>query len=133
MSSGQSTVWVPQLIPPLYSAAPIKRTAMERMVNVQILFLLAILLALSLACAIGSTIRTHVYGDDMWYLLLDDGGESNPVSASKFVKDVLTFILTLNNLIPISCVAWFSFADGLTLAQSLAPLTSQRRVRAGSS
>ncbi|BGP28306.1 aminophospholipid translocase [Rhodotorula toruloides] len=86
------------------TAAPIKRTAMERMVNVQILFLLAILLALSLACAIGSTIRTHVYGDDMWYLLLDDGGESSPVSASKFVKDVLTFILTLNNLIPISLI-----------------------------
>lgn len=102
---------------------------MERMVNVQILFLLAILLALSLACAIGSTIRTHVYGDDMWYLLLDDGGESNPVSASKFVKDVLTFILTLNNLIPISCVVWFSFADGFAFVTSHAPLTSQRRVQ----
>ncbi|BGP36162.1 aminophospholipid translocase [Rhodotorula kratochvilovae] len=86
------------------TAAPIKRTAMERMVNVQILFLLGILLALSLACAVGSTIRTHVYGDDMWYLLLDDGGEGSPVSASKFVKDVLTFILTLNNLIPISLI-----------------------------
>lgn len=70
------------------------------MVNVQILFLLGILLVLSLACAIGSTVRTHVFGDDMWYLLLDD--DSNQSGAGKFVKDVLTFILTLNNLIPIS-------------------------------
>lgn len=76
---------------------------MERMVNVQILFLLGILLVLSLACAIGSTVRTHAFGDDMWYLLLADDSSSSAVN--KFVKDVLTFILTLNNLIPISCVS----------------------------
>ncbi|GAA5906353.1 hypothetical protein JCM8208_003527 [Rhodotorula glutinis] len=84
------------------TAAPIKRTAMERMVNVQILFLLGILLVLSLACAIGSTVRTHAFGDDMWYLLLADDNDSSAVN--KFVKDVLTFILTLNNLIPISLI-----------------------------
>ena len=75
---------------------------MERLVNVQIVFLLMILLALSLACAIGATIRTKIYGDDMWYLLLGEAGEGSPVSASKFVKDMLTFCLTLSNLIPIS-------------------------------
>ncbi|GAA5877115.1 hypothetical protein JCM8547_008961 [Rhodosporidiobolus lusitaniae] len=87
------------------TAAPIKRTAMERMVNVQILFLLGILLALSLGCAIGATVRNHVYGGDMWYLLLSaENGGGSPVSATGFVKDVLTFILTLNNLIPISLI-----------------------------
>jgi phospholipid-transporting ATPase len=81
---------------------------MERMVNLQILFLLGILLALSLGCAIGSTVRNHVYGNDMWYLLLGaSDAEGSPVSATAFVKDVLTFILTLNNLIPISYVALF--------------------------
>ncbi|GAA5828011.1 hypothetical protein JCM11251_005690 [Rhodosporidiobolus azoricus] len=87
------------------TAAPIKRTAMERMVNIQILFLLAILLTLSICCAVGSTVRNHVYGGDMWYLLLSaENGGGSPVSASGFVKDVLTFILTLNNLIPISLI-----------------------------
>ncbi|BGP52544.1 aminophospholipid translocase [Rhodotorula sphaerocarpa] len=86
------------------TAAPLKRTAMERLVNIQIVFLLIILLALSLACAIGATIRTHIYGSDMWYLLLGEGGEGSPVSAGKFIKDMLTFCLTLSNLIPISLI-----------------------------
>lgn len=71
---------------------------MERTVNIQILFLLAILLALSIGCAIGSTIRNHLSSRQMWYLLLDN----QTLSATVFIKDVLTFILTLNNLIPIS-------------------------------
>ncbi|BGP12149.1 hypothetical protein JCM10213_004714 [Rhodosporidiobolus nylandii] len=82
------------------TAAPIKRTAMERMVNLQILFLLGILIALSVGCAIGATIRTHVYGREMWYLIL---GESS-VSAGGFIKDLLTFMLALSNLIPISLI-----------------------------
>ena len=40
------------------TATPIKRTAVERQVNVQILFLFGILLVLSLASTIGSSIRT---------------------------------------------------------------------------
>lgn len=71
---------------------------MERMVNKQIVYLLIILLTLSIACAIGSTLRNHIFARDMWYLML----ENEKQTASGFVKDVLTFILTLNNLIPIS-------------------------------
>jgi phospholipid-transporting ATPase len=40
------------------TAAPIKRTAVERQVNVQIVFLFVMLLALSLGSTIGSSIRT---------------------------------------------------------------------------
>ena len=40
------------------TATPIKRTAVERQVNVQILFLFGILLLLSLASTIGSSVRT---------------------------------------------------------------------------
>lgn len=40
------------------SAAPIKRTAVERQVNVQIVFLFIFLLALSLGSTVGSSIRT---------------------------------------------------------------------------
>ena len=82
------------------TAAPIKRTAMERMVNVQILYLLAILIVLSIACAIGSTLRNHVAAHQMWYLVQDD----SVVTAKAFIEDFLTFILTLNNLIPISLI-----------------------------
>ncbi|KAK4057711.1 aminophospholipid translocase [Microbotryomycetes sp. JL221] len=82
------------------TAAPIKRTAMERMVNTQIVYLLGILLVLSIACAVGSTLRNHIYAKDMWYLLL----ENETLTAGGFIKDVLTFILTLNNLIPISLI-----------------------------
>ena len=92
---------------PFGRAAPIKRTAMERMVNVQILFLLGILLALSVGCAIGATVRNRVYADQMWYLYFN--ADANAVSAGSFIKDILTFILTLNNLIPISCVSILSW------------------------
>ena len=40
------------------TAAPIKRTALEKQVNVQIVFLFGLLLALSIGSTIGSSIRT---------------------------------------------------------------------------
>lgn len=40
------------------TATPIKRTAVERQVNIQILFLFGVLLALSLASTVGSSVRT---------------------------------------------------------------------------
>ena len=53
------------LIPPKFdvadvstSAAPIKRTAVEKMVNVQIIFLFIILLALSIGSSVGTFVRT---------------------------------------------------------------------------
>lgn len=47
------------------TATPIKRTAVERQVNVHILFLFVVLLVLSLASSIGSAIRT-VSSTDKW-------------------------------------------------------------------
>ena len=40
------------------SAAPIKRTAVERQVNIQIVFLFMLLLALSIGSTVGSSIRS---------------------------------------------------------------------------
>lgn len=100
----------PQADPPLLfdsywmnmsSAAPIKRTAVERMVNVQIVFLFGILLALSLGSSIGSVVRNNHFGSDMWYLFLGEQGGAVKV----FVEDVLTFIILYNNLIPIRWVS----------------------------
>jgi phospholipid-transporting ATPase len=67
------------------------------MVNVQIVFLFGILLALSLGSTIGSVVRTARFGDDMWYLLLNEQGSK----AKIFIEDMLTFIILYNNLIPI--------------------------------
>lgn len=80
-------------------AAPIKRTAMEKTVNIQMLYLFGILMALSVGCAIGSLVRNHLNGTQMWYLLLGDDS-----SARLFVEDILTFIILFNNLLPISYV-----------------------------
>jgi phospholipid-transporting ATPase len=83
------------------TAAPIKRTAVEKMVNVQILLLFILLMALSIASSIGSIIRNTSFAGSMQYLLLADEGRNN---ARIFVEDVLTFIIAYNNLIHISLI-----------------------------
>lgn len=83
------------------TAAPIKTTAVEKMVNVQILLLFIVLLALSIASSIGSIVRTSAFSDEMQYLLL---GDDNKGKARVFVEDILTFIIAYNNLIPISLI-----------------------------
>ncbi|KAL0956262.1 hypothetical protein HGRIS_002416 [Hohenbuehelia grisea] len=83
------------------TAAPIKRTAVERQVNVQIVFLFILLLALSLGSTIGSSIRSWFFSSQQWYLVetvsLGD-------RAKEFIEDILTFIILYNNLIPISLI-----------------------------
>ncbi|KII95736.1 hypothetical protein PLICRDRAFT_98979 [Plicaturopsis crispa FD-325 SS-3] len=83
------------------TAAPIKRTAVERQVNVQIVFLFVLLLALSLGSTIGSSIRTWFFSSQQWYLFETTslGGR-----AKGFIEDILTFIILYNNLIPISLI-----------------------------
>ncbi|KAI0314556.1 calcium transporting ATPase [Amylostereum chailletii] len=83
------------------TAAPIKRTAVERQVNIQIVFLFALLLALSIGSTIGSSIRSWFFAEKQWYLL-----ETTSLSgrAKGFIEDILTFIILYNNLIPISLI-----------------------------
>ncbi|PPQ62936.1 hypothetical protein CVT24_006176 [Panaeolus cyanescens] len=83
------------------TAAPIKRTAVERQVNVQIVFLFILLLALSLGSTIGSSIRSWFFSSSQWYLV-----EAATLTgrAKGFVEDILTFIILYNNLIPISLI-----------------------------
>ncbi|KEP50793.1 phospholipid P-type ATPase transporter [Rhizoctonia solani 123E] len=83
------------------TAAPIKRTAVERQVNVQIVFLFMVLLALSLASTIGSSIRQWFFAKNQWYLL---AAELTSNRAKGFVEDILTFVILYNNLIPISLI-----------------------------
>ncbi|KAL1411420.1 aminophospholipid translocase [Vanrija albida] len=83
------------------TTAPVKRTAVERQVNKQILFLFILLIILSLVSTIGNVIRTWFFSKQDWYLGLGDG---MPNKARQFVENILTFIILYNNLIPISLI-----------------------------
>ncbi|KAJ7287299.1 aminophospholipid-transporting P-type ATPase [Mycena rebaudengoi] len=88
------------------TAAPIKRTSVERQVNVQIVFLFILLLALSIGSTIGGSIRSWFFASQQWYLL-----ETTSVAgrAKAFIEDILTFIILYNNLIPISLIVTMEF------------------------
>ncbi|KAG8221375.1 Ca-transporting ATPase [Butyriboletus roseoflavus] len=83
------------------TAAPIKRTAVEKQVNVHIIFLFLFLLALSVGSTIGASINTWFLSSSQWYL-----SEPSTFSgkARMFAEDILTFIILYNNLIPISLI-----------------------------
>ncbi|KAF9360352.1 hypothetical protein BGX26_009704 [Mortierella sp. AD094] len=78
------------------SATPIKRTSVEKMTNVQIIFLFGILLAMSLASAIGNLVINNRDIEKHSYI------ETSKTSVGDFVKNILTFLILYNNLIPIS-------------------------------
>ncbi|KAJ1816443.1 aminophospholipid translocase, partial [Coemansia sp. RSA 2598] len=81
------------------TAAPIKRTSVEKTTNRQIIFLFIILILLAVMSALGSQIMTSRNSDQLAYLYLPAGE-----GAKTFVKNILTFIILYNNLIPISLI-----------------------------
>lgn len=83
------------------TTAPVKRTAVEKQVNNQIILLFVLLLILSVVSTVGSSIRTWFFSSQSWYLRL---GSDTPNKAKQFVEDILTFIILYNNLIPISLI-----------------------------
>ncbi|KIM63851.1 hypothetical protein SCLCIDRAFT_1213640 [Scleroderma citrinum Foug A] len=83
------------------TAAPIKRTAVEKQVNIHIIFLFGFLLALSIGSTIGASINTWFLSSQQWYLFQESTFTGR---AKAFVEDILTFIILYNNLIPISLI-----------------------------
>ncbi|KAG8883990.1 hypothetical protein FRB97_005434 [Tulasnella sp. 331] len=83
------------------TATPVKRTAVEKQVNVQIVFLFILLIVLSLISTVGASIRSWFFSNQEWYLDVS-GGFANKVTI--FVEDILTFVILYNNLIPISLI-----------------------------
>jgi len=79
------------------TATPIKTTAVERMVNKQILMLVIILICLSIISSIGDVIVRIRAGHSLDYLLLDDFN-----GAKQFFSDLLTYWVLYSNLVPIS-------------------------------
>ncbi|KAJ1902401.1 aminophospholipid translocase [Kickxella alabastrina] len=80
-------------------ATPIKRTNVEKTTNQQIIFLFIILIILAVMSALGSQIMTSRNRGQMAYLYLPAGE-----GAKTFIKNILTFIVLYNNLIPISLI-----------------------------
>jgi len=79
------------------TGTPIKKTAVERMLNKQILMLGAILISLSIISSIGDVIVRGRAGSKLWYLSL--GVFSG---AKQFFRDILTYWVLYSNLVPIS-------------------------------
>ncbi|GEQ71218.1 hypothetical protein JCM33374_g4899 [Metschnikowia sp. JCM 33374] len=79
------------------TAAPIKRTDVERIINLQTLALFGILILLSLVSSVGNVIKTKVDEHNLSYLYLE--GTS---MVRLFFKDILTFWILFSNLVPIS-------------------------------
>ncbi|KAF2477403.1 phospholipid-translocating P-type ATPase [Lindgomyces ingoldianus] len=79
------------------TATPIKTTAVERMVNKQILMLGAILITLSTISSVGDIIVRTTSSKNLEYL---DLGAFN--GAKQFFSDLLTYWVLYSNLVPIS-------------------------------
>ena len=79
------------------TATPIKRTHVERMVNVQILMLVGILVSLSIVSSVGDLIVRATAKKKLAYLYYGDynGGK-------QFFSDIFTYWVLYSNLVPIS-------------------------------
>ncbi|KAG7193218.1 aminophospholipid translocase [Scheffersomyces spartinae] len=79
------------------TATPIKRTDVERIINLQIVALFCILIILALVCSFGNVIKVQVSKKQLSYLYLEG---TNLVGL--FFKDILTYWILFSNLVPIS-------------------------------
>jgi phospholipid-transporting ATPase len=80
------------------TATPIKKTAVERLVNLQILMLGGILVTLSVISSIGDLVKRATSGQKLWYLRYPthvNGGK-------QFFSDFFTNWVLYSNLVPIS-------------------------------
>ncbi|GAB5566232.1 phospholipid-transporting ATPase IB isoform X1 [Prionailurus iriomotensis] len=76
--------------------APLKRSNVEKVTNVQILVLFGILLVMALVSSVGALYWNGSQGGKNWYIKKMDTTSDN------FGYNLLTFIILYNNLIPIS-------------------------------
>lgn len=79
------------------TATPIKKTAVERTVNIQILMLGGILVVLSVVASVGDIVVRKTASSKLWYM---EYGTTN--SAKQFFLDFFTYWVLFSNLVPIS-------------------------------
>lgn len=80
------------------TATPIKKTHVERMVNIQILLLGLVLVILSVISSIGDLIIRKTAGEKLFYMI--DYTTTN--AAQQFFRDLFTYWVLYSNLVPIS-------------------------------
>ncbi|KAK5990164.1 Phospholipid-transporting ATPase DRS2 [Cladobotryum mycophilum] len=83
------------------TAAPIKRTKVERQLNWLVLMLVGMLLVLSVVSTVGDLVMRSVTGDSLDYLYLDKINSPGKV-ARTFLKDMVTYWVLFSALVPIS-------------------------------
>ncbi|KXX81576.1 putative phospholipid-transporting ATPase DRS2 [Madurella mycetomatis] len=83
------------------TAAPIKRTRVEKQLNMLVLVLVGMLLVLSVISTVGDLIMRSVSGDGLEYLRLEALDGASAV-ARIFVKDMVTYWVLFSSLVPIS-------------------------------
>ncbi|KAH9892941.1 hypothetical protein F4778DRAFT_300950 [Xylariomycetidae sp. FL2044] len=83
------------------SAAPIKRTKVERQLNTLVLALVGMLLVLSAICTTGELVFRAVHSSEIPYLELDSLGDAGAVVRQIF-KDLVTYWILFSSLVPIS-------------------------------
>lgn len=83
------------------TAAPIKRTKVERQLNWLVLVLVGLLLVLSVVCSVGDLVQRKVDSEAIQYLYLDKLDDAATVTRN-FVKDMVTYWVLFSALVPIS-------------------------------
>ncbi|EOO02767.1 putative phospholipid-transporting atpase 1 protein [Phaeoacremonium minimum UCRPA7] len=83
------------------TAAPIKRTKVERQLNMLVLCLVGVLLALSVVCTVGDLVMRKVEGDGLDYLQLTATNSAGKI-AETFLRDMVTYWVLFSALVPIS-------------------------------
>lgn len=79
------------------TATPIKRTAVEYLMDWQIIILFAILIVMALLSSMGNVIKVNQWRKSMWYLSL-----ATTSGVRIFFNDLLTYWILFSNLVPIS-------------------------------
>ena len=83
------------------TAAPIKRTRVEKQLNYLVLALVGILLVLSVICTVGGLVYRATRQDQIPYLELESLGSAGVVVSTIF-KDLVTYWVLFASLVPIS-------------------------------
>ena len=83
------------------TATPIKRTRVERQLNMLVLALIGMLLVLSIICSAGDLISRSVLGDSLSYLKLDPTDTAEQIVEQIF-RNLVTYWVLFSSLVPIS-------------------------------
>lgn len=83
------------------TAAPIKRTKVERQMNLLVLMLVGTLMVLSVVCTVGDLVMRNVEASAFPYLILTETNTVGSV-AKQFAEDMVTYWVLFSALVPIS-------------------------------